>query len=257
MALQTQTKAPAAPVQKGHHCATTTMISTSAHQSNAVIAGLRNLRLAMKKKVNAVEDWALGDHHGTSPHATRRSKGDQELEDDFDEELFSFKLHDYLVERDLDGAAEEFYMGNQGRGDFEKWLYKYMNLDEQRSTVFTHSDYMFEWVNRKYLLGARAIPDARPSDVRQNSKALFRIISSRISWPLPRQGIALAGSFDTDVNAIYCGMDPSSVTPWIDYPRKCRLCFAYGGLLYTGFVSDFSRAIELCGQSIDCAVCAR
>jgi len=178
------------------------------------------------------------------------------VDNDFDEDLFCLKMYDYLAARDLPSAAHEFYSGNKG-GDFEEWLYKYINLDEQRSTIFTHGDYIFEWVNRQFLLGTRAIPDASPSDVRQNQETLFYIVTSRIQWPLPRQGIALAGSFDTNVNVIYCGMDPSSVTPWIDYPRKCRLCFAYRGLLYAGFVSDFSRAIELWGQTIDCGTCTR
>eukprot|EP00193_Tetraselmis_chui_P012544 CAMPEP_0177787114 /NCGR_PEP_ID=MMETSP0491_2-20121128/21296_1 /TAXON_ID=63592 /ORGANISM="Tetraselmis chuii, Strain PLY429" /LENGTH=206 /DNA_ID=CAMNT_0019308395 /DNA_START=319 /DNA_END=936 /DNA_ORIENTATION=- len=185
-------------------------------QTNGALAGLRNIRSAVGKKVVAIEDWFLGDHDGI----TRASAGGgmpgnntKHVDNDFDEDLFCLKMYDYLAARDLPSAAHEFYSGNKG-GDFEEWLYKYINLDEQRSTIFTHGDYIFEWVNRQFLLGTRAIPDASPSDVRQNQETLFYIVTSRIQWPLPRQGIALADSCDTSVNVIYCGMDPSSVTPW-------------------------------------------
>lgn len=204
----------------------------------------QSFRKALKDKVHSVEGWLLAEDERCGGSQARSTKY-------FDESLFGAQMHDFLSAGDLQGAAAEYARLAGTSVDFETWLYNYMNDDERRSTVMWFNPDLFSWINAKYLLGARSVPVATPADVLDNAEALAEVVLGRVQWPLPRQGVAASASpGNVPVSLVYCGMDPDETRPWVEYPQKCRLCLVYRGLLYSGYVWDFSRHLELNGQGL-------
>lgn len=154
-------------------------------------------------------------------------------------------MYDYLAEHAMSEAKAEYCQFN-AKADFKTWLFRYMNDERHRSTVYLHNKYIFEWINDTFLIHEPAQP-ATTTSVAANKESLRDLLIRRLQWPLPFQGIQEPKGGGVPVNAVYCSLHPMEITPWHDRPQKCRVAFVLHRQLYTGYVWDFSREMEIAG----------
>ena len=107
----------------------------------------------------------------------------------WDEDRFTVKMYDFLNEKNLEKASIEYE--DLSKNSFEEFLYDFVNDEIKLSVVFRHNHYIFSWMNENFIRKQMEVALATKAQVVENRAVLRQILTTRVVWPKPYQGLAL------------------------------------------------------------------